>query len=124
MPAISILLVEDVVQLAQIVQELLEAEGYAVVPVHTYETALAALHERRFDLLIADVNLGTASGIDLVRRSREIDLGIKSVLTSGYPIASALKSDPALRCTGFLNKPFTRAELYECLKGTIDSDCV
>ena len=83
-----------------------------------------ALHERRFDLLIADVNLGTASGIDLVRRSREIDLGIKSVLTSGYPIASALKSDPALRCTGFLNKPFTPAELYECLKGTIDSDCV
>ena len=123
MPAISILLVEDVVQLAQIVQELLEAEDYNVRCVHSYEDATRALHEHHFDLLITDANLGAVSGVDLIRKSKGIAAELKSVLMSGYPIAAGLKNDPAFRCTGFLNKPFSPSDLYQCVRNTLDAEC-
>jgi DNA-binding NtrC family response regulator len=124
MPAASILIVEDVVQLAHIVKELLEAEDYFAHCAHTYEAGLAALQERRFDLLITDVNLGAISGVELIRKSQDITPGIKSLLMSGYPIAAELKKDSALRCTGFLDKPFTPSKLYDSVKHILDSDCV
>jgi DNA-binding NtrC family response regulator len=116
MPAPSILIVEDVVQLAEIVQELLEAEGYRVQCVHSYEAALKALREHTFDLLLTDANLGPISGIELIRKSQDICPGINSVLMSGHPVPPALEGDPVFRRTEFLNKPFTPAELFPTLR--------
>ncbi|HET9699121.1 MAG TPA: response regulator [Terriglobales bacterium] len=123
MPATSILIVEDVVQLAQIVQELLETEGYTVHCVHSYEEGLIALKAVAFELLITDAHLGSHSGIELIRIVKHFRPDLRAILTSGFPISSAQKSDPSFRCTHFLNKPFTPAELYACVRELLATDC-
>lgn len=107
--------------LAQILQELLESEGYCVCCKHNYETAFAALQDRPFDLLITDVNLGKVSGVELVRHSRCVRPGIGCLLVSGYPIGPGFEDDPGLPGVRFLNKPFSPSELYVCVRELLAS---
>src|SRR5690348_10087626 len=50
-----LLVVEDDPAISELVRECLEAEGYAVVTADSMEQAVAALMERQFDLVLADV---------------------------------------------------------------------
>lgn len=64
-----VLIVEDDVALATFLSAELQAERFTVEVVHDGEAALATLQdERRFDLLILDLNLPKLDGISLLER--------------------------------------------------------
>lgn len=66
-----ILIVEDDVSLAGFLSAELQHQGYAVDLVHDGETAIATLeNQRRYDLLILDLNLPKLDGISLIERVR------------------------------------------------------
>ena len=66
-----ILLVEDDKSIVMGLAYSLEQEGFAVRVCHTKNTALQALEEERFDLLLLDLSLPDGSGYDVCACARQ-----------------------------------------------------
>lgn len=69
--ALHILLVEDDADNATVLAKLLERTGHRVSRAQTIQTAIAAVDQDRFDLMISDLGLPDGSGLDLMRQVRE-----------------------------------------------------
>lgn len=69
-PKRSLLLVEDELELARLVQRHLEDAGYQVVHVASGEAAVQTTTERSFDLVLLDLMLPGIDGIEVCRRLR------------------------------------------------------
>ncbi|MDO5753125.1 response regulator transcription factor [Arthrobacter sp.] len=114
-----VLVVEDDVRLASMLQEILESEGYAVVVVHDGQRALHEGLSWHFDVLLLDRGLPAIDGLDVLGRLR--DRGV----TTPALILSAL-SNPADRVEGldrgaedYLGKPFDIDELLARLRSLL-----
>ncbi len=92
-----VLLVEDdLATLRALSQQILALEGFALVCATTrFDEAMAALH-RPVDLLLADLDLGTHSGIDIIRACRarhlEARIMVMSVLGDEQTVITALEA--------------------------------
>ena len=99
--ALSVLLVEDEPYARDALDEMLSASGFVVTSAETFEEGKAQVDRQRFDILLTDVRLHQASGIDLAAlawRERHVD---RVILMSGYvPDADALDS-----AWSFVRKP-------------------
>jgi DNA-binding response OmpR family regulator len=107
-----ILIVEDDVSLASFLSAELESQHFTVELLHDGEEALAALQEqRRYDLLILDLNLPKLDGISLIQRMRpnhpRLPLLVLTARSRVEDKVNAFQSG-ADDC---LTKPFSLAEL-------------
>ena len=110
-----ILLIDDDARLAAMVRDYLQGAGLQVEIAGDGKSGLARLREQRFDLLLLDLMLPDADGLDLCRRIRA-----QSGRTGGdVPILMlTAKGDPLDRVVGlelgaddYLAKPFEPREL-------------
>jgi len=62
----SLLLLEDDQNLSDTICDYLEEHGYSVTPVYDGEEAEEKLYERRYDLLLLDVNVPGFDGFELL----------------------------------------------------------
>ena len=107
-----VLIVEDDVSLAGFIGGELQAEDFVVEMVHDGEEALATLQgERRYDLLILDLNLPKLDGISLLQRVKPANPRLRMlVLTARSRVEDKVMAlqNGADDC---LTKPFSFAEL-------------
>jgi len=110
-----ILLVEDDLALATIVERYLVARGYEVAVSGSAEDAIARLPTLRPSMVLLDINLPGETGWELARSDAVVEAGSPPVV-----IASATRVSPTrLRehhIAGYLPKPFP----LETLTATID----
>jgi DNA-binding NtrC family response regulator len=107
----SILIVEDEKILRISLTDALKAEGYTVFPVADGNAALAALSEGDFSLVLTDIRLPGASGVDILRRSlAESPLTPVIMMTAFGTIKDAVS---AIRSGAFdyITKPFDLDEM-------------
>lgn len=81
---LRILLVEDHQDTAEMIALILEGEGHEVQTVPDVATALKAAAEHQFDLLVSDLGLPDASGLDLMRELRARGVMLPAIALSGY----------------------------------------
>ncbi len=100
-----ILIAEDDFAIQEILQTLLEQEGYATMSVANGKEALAALERRRPDLVLSDLMMPFLNGRDLFRALQADPAwrAIPFVLMTAIPAAAASE---ALAYTAVLPKPF------------------
>lgn len=79
----KILLVEDDVDYAKILKNLLIEEKYIVDIVHTSVNALKRTNNISYDLVIVDLHLGTLNGIQLMELLRRANPGMKIMILTG-----------------------------------------
>jgi two-component system, cell cycle sensor histidine kinase and response regulator CckA len=108
----TILLVDDEKMLLDVNTELLESIGYQVFPAGNGREAIAVYTEKRneIDLVILDMIMPEISGEETFYHLREINPGIKVLLSSGYSVNGQAQKILDRGCKGFLQKPF-RLEL-------------
>lgn len=118
-----ILVVEDDVALAEFLGGELRSAGFAVDLVHEGEQAFTTLQdERRYDLLILDLNLPKLDGISLLKRVKPAQPRLKMlVLTARSRIEDKVKAleSGADDC---LTKPFSLAELFARVNALLRRD--
>ena len=102
----DILIVEDNEELGQLLQDLLEAEGYGVIRKMTGEEGMMALKNERFRLMLLDVMLPGFDGFETLRLIRK-DLGLPVLMMSA-------KNDDESKILGldvgaddYIEKPFS-----------------
>jgi CheY-like chemotaxis protein len=110
-----ILLVEDELLVAMMLEDVLRGEGCVLVgPVGRVEAALKAAREERLDAAILDVNLAGVR-VDPIARALA-ERKIPFVFTTGYD-RGMLPAEYANRPT--LAKPFKPAQLVEALQALL-----
>jgi CheY-like chemotaxis protein len=80
---ISILLVEDHEDSAEVMSRLLREKGYAVQTCPTVVEALKLAREEEFNLVLSDIGLPDGTGIDLIRQIRQHS-SIPAIALTGF----------------------------------------
>ena len=113
---IRILVVEDDVALARTLTRTLTREGFEVSVAHDGIVAGESLMTERFDVVVSDVNLPGASGVDLLRMVRAHDLDVPILLVTGEPDAEKAQRAVELGALLYLTKPVPGEVLMSSLR--------
>jgi two-component system NtrC family sensor kinase len=111
---ISVLMVEDNVDVGAFASHALAELGYTTMLVNNATDALAALTENadRFDVVFTDVMMPGMTGIELAQEIRRRNLDLPIVLTSGY---SQVLSQHGSHGFELLQKPYSIDQLTRVL---------
>ena len=115
-----VLLVEDDPDIRDIVQDVLEAEGYDVVPASHGKQALEFLHDVRNstlpDLVILDMMMPLVDGRHVLEAIRS-DQNLSSV---PVVVMSAITHEKPAGAAAFLRKPFSLDTLFDAVHTLVD----
>ena len=113
----TILLVEDENYVREVTRQVLELEGFRVIPAQTAGEARKAFHqeEGKLDLLITDVVLPDHNGHKLAEELTDMCPDLKTIFISGYP-ENAVSRTQLNGGTFYLAKPFSRESLLVMIK--------
>jgi two-component system, NtrC family, response regulator len=118
----SILVAEDEDTIRQVIEAMLKKEGYQVVTAANAEEALEILEKTRFDLLITDLHLPGASGIELLRQAHAVyPSTVVIVMTAFGTIQSAVEAMKA-GAYHYVTKPIHRFELKTLVSRALERD--
>lgn len=120
----QVLVVDDDVDLARLVQRMLQGSGFSVSVAHRGLEALARVREEPPDLLILDAMLPEVHGFDIARklkeseRYRQIPIVMVSSVYRGWRIAEDLRD--TYQVEKFLEKPFDLDVLCRTVERVLD----
>ncbi|MBL8384087.1 MAG: response regulator [Burkholderiales bacterium] len=119
-PHLSILVAEDHPVNQRLAREVLERWGHSVTVVADGAAAVATVRDRRFDLLLMDVQMPIMGGLEATRRIREDEAASeRRRLPIVAMTASAMPSDReaclAAGMDGYIAKPFEIEELHNAI---------
>jgi CheY-like chemotaxis protein len=111
----AILVVEDDVDIAAILRDLLEDEGYSVLHAHDGVAALDLLttHSKRIGLILLDILMPRMNGRDFRRQQ------LRDPLIANIPVAivtTGAEVNPDMLPAAFLRKPFGAEELLSLVE--------
>jgi two-component system cell cycle sensor histidine kinase/response regulator CckA len=118
----TILLVDDEKVVVEVSRELLESMGYKVYAAGSGQEGIAVYMEKRnkIDLIILDMIMPGISGGETFDRLREIDAGVKVLLSSGYSLNGEAQHIMDRGCNGFLQKPFQIEKLSRKIREMLE----
>jgi CheY-like chemotaxis protein len=117
-----ILAVEDNSETQLLLEHLLEG-SYDVEVVPGVESALQAVDDNSFDVLLLDINLSEdETGTELLHRIRERDgMGdVSAVALTAYAMPGDREDFLQKGFNEYVSKPFTRADLTEAIENTLN----
>lgn len=99
--------------------DLLRDRGYRVTGAATLEAATRLLGAFLFDLLIVDLRLGRANGLDLVALARQEQPDMPAIVITGFPDEFA---ERAVRLLGadYVTKPISPPALLALVKARLE----
>ena len=115
-----LLIVDDAADTREVLQRNLAADGFRVFTAGNVAEAVRMLEANGFDLVVTDLKMPGASGLDLVRHIRENLKETEVMMITGYP--SIEDAVAAVKCGAedFLTKPFTQEELLSTVRRILD----
>ncbi|MCP1123897.1 response regulator transcription factor [Bacillus sp. 3103sda1] len=117
-----ILVVEDEVQIARVLQLELEYEGYEVLVKYDGKSGLEiALHEN-LDLILLDVMLPELSGIEVLRRLRKAGIHVPVILLTARNTTLDKVMGLDQGANDYVTKPFEMEELLARVRSSIRSN--
>lgn len=113
-----ILAVDDSASMRSMVSFTLRSAGHEVLEAEDGQAALDAARGRRFDLVLADVNMPRMDGISLVRNLRALPeyKGTPILILTTESNPEKKQDGKAAGATGWLVKPFDPEQLLATVK--------
>ena len=106
-----ILVVDDEERVRELLRDILESEGYSVVPARGGREALELLAAEEFDAVFTDLGMQGMSGWELARAVRERDEHLPlAVVTGGGEAVGSIERDAA-RVDWVVTKPFDASQI-------------
>lgn len=110
----AILIVDDEISLRNTFRIFLKREGYREVKtVGSFDEAIKAVTAEMFDLIICDIVLESHSGIDLLKRFRELGIACPVVIITGHPHVETASDAVRLGAFDYLPKPVEKETLLK-----------
>jgi two-component system, sensor histidine kinase RpfC len=121
--ALNILVCEDEVTNQKIITRLLSLPGHHVEIVTNGDEMLDALEEKKFDLVITDLNMAGMSGTDALKTYRFTqpnDKTTRFILFTADATLTAREAASDAGFDGFLTKPIDAATLFNTIERTLN----
>ena len=117
-----ILVVDDERDIAEIVSELLQGEGYRTTLAYDGQEALAALRRHRPDAVVLDIKMPVMDGLEVIHRMRA-DPAFQAtpvvVLTATRVIEELEQEFRQYRVHHWISKPFEPADLIRSITNAL-----
>jgi CheY-like chemotaxis protein len=118
------LLVEDNIAIRMLLRELLKAEGVSrFAEAQNGLEVLQKLRERRFDVILADLEMPEMDGLDLLRQIRSgaapINRSPPVVMVTAHASRDVVENVRALGVLDFIVKPVTAGQVHSKLKSAL-----
>lgn len=106
-----ILLVDDESSMRLTLTALLKRSGHTLLQAATGEDAIAKLHAHDFDLVITDLNLSGAGGLEVLKAAKANNPRTEVVLLTGYGTIETAVAAMKAGAIDYLTKPIDSEEL-------------
>jgi DNA-binding response OmpR family regulator len=111
-----VLIVEDKVRLAALLQKAVQREGYATLVVHDGEAALAAISSHQLNAVILDVMIPKLDGFAVLERMRREKIRVPTILLTAKDTNHDIVHGLDLGADDHMSKPFDMAVLLARLR--------
>jgi len=115
-----LLAVDDTPSTLELLQRNLTSQGYQVFTAPNVAEAIRLLESTPVDLVITDLKMPGASGMDLIRHIRENFKDVEVMMITGYPTIEGAVTAVKSGAEDFLAKPFTDEELFAAVQRAFD----
>jgi len=117
-----ILVVDDEPDIRDLVKEILEDEGYAVVVAEDAKTARESVEEQQPDLVLLDIWMPDQDGVSLLKEWRDAgQLKFPVVMISGHGTVETAVEATRLGAVDFIEKPLSLARLLLTVEKALSS---
>lgn len=80
----TVLIVDDETEILRTLKGFLGMSGYRVLTAETGEGALAHIRTTKVHIVLSDIKMPGMSGVELLKKVREIDFSIQVIMMTGY----------------------------------------
>jgi len=121
-PEPVVYVIDDDEAVRQSLEFLLRTAGFTVRSFESAKAFLEIMPQPRSGCIITDVRMPGISGIDLLRRVKELGLDIPVIMITGHGDISLAVEAMKIGATDFLEKPFDDDQLLAALRSTLSRD--
>jgi signal transduction histidine kinase/DNA-binding response OmpR family regulator len=114
-----ILVVDDEPSIRITIKAFLEAEGHSVQIAGEAESAITILQSNPTDIVLTDIILPKVSGVDLLRRIRDISPQTQVIMMTGEPTLETASESLRLGAVDYLQKPVSKNEILKVVRNTL-----
>ena len=114
MEILKVVIADDEVRICQLIQALIDWDsmGMKVVGIaHNGEEACEMVRQTQPDILITDIRMPGCSGLELVKRVKELDSALEVIIISGYAHFEYAQQAISYGVGHYLLKPVNKGEL-------------
>jgi CheY-like chemotaxis protein len=116
---ISILLVDDEPDVLEMMTFMLSDDGYRIETALGGNAAVARARADHFDVVVTDLKMPGMDGIATTTALKQVIPDADVIIATGFASNETLATCRGSGASGFLRKPFTRAELRNVLHRTL-----
>ena len=113
---LELLVVDDEPIVGKRLKSALEKYGYEVESYETGQGAIERLKERQFDIVVSDVRMDDADGLDVLEAVKQSSSRTKTILITGYATVELAREALAKGAFDFLAKPFQPKDLHTMIE--------
>lgn len=111
-----ILVAEDEKMMLKAISFKLQKEGYDVVQAEDGRQAMDKLDQEKFDVVVTDIMMPFASGLEIVSKIRTAGSNVKIILLSSLGQEATVVKAFSLGADDYMTKPFSPNELLVRVK--------
>ncbi len=108
---IKLLIVDDEIDIREFARNFFRKRKIEVLTASDGKEALEIITQEQPSLVLLDIRMEGMTGIDVLRKLREVGSQIKIILVSGVKDEALVQEAERLGVTGFINKPLILEEL-------------
>jgi two-component system, NtrC family, response regulator AtoC len=102
----KILIVDDEAFIRENLERILAEDGYRPFSTESGDEAVKRVAEEEVDLVLLDLNLGSISGLDVLRELREVDPEVLVIIITGYGTVESAVEALKMGAYDYIKKPF------------------
>jgi len=118
--SVAILVVEDELDMLKGLMKMLERESYKVDGVSSGTEAIKRLEQSVFDVVITDLKLPGSSGIEVLKKLKEISPESVGIMITGYGTVESAVEAMRLGAYDYILKPFDMQKIKIVVRNALD----
>lgn len=116
----SLLLIDDDDEFREIVARRFARRGISVVEASSGESALAAVEQQTFDVVLTDRSLHGLDALELIPEMKRIQPSVRILVLSGYANPESAAQALAMGVSEYLTKPCSLADMERAVQRACD----
>ena len=116
----SILVVDDELSMRELLEYMLEKEGYRVICAANGKEALARIEKDHYDLMLCDIRLGDMTGLEVLKASKKQNPHITVIMISAFATTETAVEAMNQGAFDYVPKPFQNEELLQAIANALE----